>query len=296
MRLTPRLAIYLTLPPLMWAGNAVLGRSLASSVSPGLLNGLRWTLALCLLLPLARTLWAAPALLRRHWRYYAVLGLLGMGCYNALQYQALHTSSALNVTLIASSMPVWMLLVGMLMYGVRPRGRELIGALLSLVGVALVIGRGSWATLMAVHFVAGDLLMLLAVFLWAIYSWLLVRPPFAEKPPWDWAGALVAQMLFGVVFAGLLGGAEAAVGLTVLEWRPSLLLALAYLAIGPSLIAYRCWGLGVAEAGPAMAAFFFNLTPALTALLSASLLGEWPAWYHGAAFGLIVAGIVVARR
>jgi drug/metabolite transporter (DMT)-like permease len=52
----------------------------------------------------------------------------------------------------------------------------------------------------------------------------------------------------------------------------------------------------VAEAGPALAAFFVNLTPVFAALMSAALLGEWPASYHGAAFALIVSGIVVSAR
>ena len=77
---------------------------------------------------------------------------------------------------------------------------------------------------------------------------------------------------------------------------PGLAWALVYVAVGPSLIAYRCWGLGVAEAGPAMAAFFGNLTPVFAALLSAALLGEWPQWFHGAAFLLIAAGILVSSR
>jgi drug/metabolite transporter (DMT)-like permease len=69
-----------------------------------------------------------------------------------------------------------------------------------------------------------------------------------------------------------------------------------YVAVGPSLIAYRCWGMGVAAVGPAVAAFFSNLTPVFAALLSAALLGEWPQWFHGAAFVLIVAGIAVSSR
>ena len=294
MRLTPRLTLFLTLPPLLWAGNAVLGRHVVGSISPVLFNGLRWLLAFALLVPLAGTLWAAPQHLRAHWRYYALLGLLGMGSYNALLYVAVRTSGALNVTLIASSMPAWMLAVGALVYGVRPRPRDLLGALLSLIGVAVVIGQGSWARLMAVHFVIGDLLMLGAIVLWSVYSWMLARPPFEQRPPWDWAGVLMAQTLFGMPWAMLFAGLESAAGYGHMTWNWGVMAALAYVAIGASLLAYRCWGLGVAEAGPAMAAIFFNLTPLFTAVLSASLLGEWPAPYHGAAFVLIVAGIVVS--
>lgn len=300
MQLTPRLALLLTLPPLMWAGNAVVGRLMAPSVPPLSLNAMRWALAFVLLLPLARGLFSRLGEVRQRWPYLALTGLLGMGCYNALQYQALRSSSALNVTLIAASLPVWMLAVGALAFKTRATRRQLVGAILSLLGVATVLARGHLARLADVHFVPGDLLMLLAIFSWAIYSWLLARPPGhmqgAQRPDWNWAEALMAQLLFGLVFAGSMAGVEQAVTTQAIAWGPGLALTLAYVAIGPSLIAYRCWGLGVSQAGPAIAAFFGNLTPVFAALMSAALLGEWPQWYHGLAFALIAAGIVVSAR
>lgn len=72
--------------------------------------------------------------------------------------------------------------------------------------------------------------------------------------------------------------------------------ALAYVAVGPAIIAFRCWGEGVRQAGPGVGAFFVNLTPLFTALLSSAILGETPHGYHAAAFLLIVAGIVVSAR
>lgn len=304
MLLNPRLALLLTLPPLLWAGNAVVGRLMVGSVPPLALNALRWSLAFLLLLPLGWRLLARPAALLQRWRYFALLGLLGMGCYNALQYAALRSSSPLNVTLIAASLPVWMLSLGALVFRVPPTRRQLIGASLSLLGVAFVIARGDPAALARVHFVIGDLLMLTAVFIWALYSWLLVRPPAHmqadARPDWNWAESLLAQMVFGLGFAGLMAGVEQTVLTATLpepiRWGPGLAATLAFVAIGPSLIAYRCWGLGVAQAGPAMAAFFGNLTPVFAALMSAALLGEWPQWYHGVAFALIAAGIIVSAR
>jgi len=302
MHLTPRLAILLTLPPLLWAGNAVVGRLMAGSVPPLALNAMRWSLALLLLAPLARRLFRPQELhkLASRWRYFAITGVLGMGCYNALQYQALRTSSVLNVTLIAASLPVWMLAVGALGFGVRPTKRQMLGALLSLAGVALVIARGHPLALAQVHFVIGDLLMVGAIFSWAIYSWLLARPPQSmrgdARPDWNWAELLMAQMLFGLMFGAGSAGLEQLAGAQPIAWGSGLAWALVYVAVGPSLIAYRCWGMGVAEAGPAIAAFFNNLTPVFAALMSAALLGEWPQWFHGAAFLLIAAGILVSSR
>lgn len=300
MLLKPRLILLLTLPPLMWAANAVVGRLMVGSVPPLALNAMRWALAALILLPLAWRVLARPAPLLQGWRYLALTGFLGMGCYNALQYQALSTSTPLNVTLIAASMPVWMLAVGALMFGVRPKRQQLSGAVLSLLGVALVITRGSPGALAELQFVSGDLLMLLAVFTWAVYSWLLARPPASllggSRPDWTWAELLMAQIIFGLAFAGAMAGAEQLGQPVPIDWGPGLALALAFVAIGPSLLAYRCWAQGLAQAGPATAAFFNNLTPVFAALLSAALLGEAPHWYHGIAFALIVAGIWVSSR
>lgn len=302
MTLSPRLVLLLTVPPLMWAGNAVVGSVAIRDIGPLWLNAARWTLALALLLPLGwRALGSAAArqavVLR--WRHLALLGLLGVGAYNALQYQALRTSSPINVTLIAASGPVWMMALGAAFYRERPRRAQLLGAALSVAGVLVVLARGELQALARVQLVAGDLLMLLAVLCWCGYSWQLARPPASlrgdARPPWGWAEFLLLQVMLGLVWA--VGGAA----LGELVWptappsfSPLLVAVLLFVAVGPSLLAYRCWGLAVADAGPQMAAFFANLTPLFAALLSAALLGQWPRGHHALGFVLIVGGILVS--
>ena len=300
-----RTALLMTVPPLMWAGNAVVGRMLVGHVPPQTLNFSRWVLAAVLLAPLG---WHALRNLREivaAWPYLLAIGCLGVGAYNAFQYLALTTTTPLNVTLIAASMPLWMLAVGAVGFGQRPAPRQLAGALLSLAGVVLVVSRGSWATLVDVQLVAGDLYILIAALSWAIYSWLLARPPAALRPPsretlqaWGWAGILLLQMLFGLLAAGAAAAGEALlIDTPPTDWYNGWLgAALLFLAIGPSIVAYRCWGLGIALGGPALAAFFANLTPVFAALLSALLLGEAPRGYHAMAFALIAGGIVVSAR
>ena len=122
--LTLRVALLLTVPPLMWAGNALVGRLLAGTLPPLTLNALRWVVALAILLPMGWGVIATPARraeIRARFGRLALLGGLGVGAYNALQYLALQTSTPINVTLIASSVPVWMMLVGIIFYGEHPR-------------------------------------------------------------------------------------------------------------------------------------------------------------------------------
>ncbi len=119
-RLTPATILLLATPPLLWAANAVLGRLLKDVASPLTLNFIRWVLAFVVLLPMAHRVLRRDHPMWRHWRRYSVLGLLGVGIYNAFQYLALQTSTPLNVTLVTSSAPFWMLLIGALL---RPAPR-----------------------------------------------------------------------------------------------------------------------------------------------------------------------------
>ena len=80
------------------------------------------------------------------------------------------------------------------------------------------------------------------------------------------------------------------------RWSWQLVAIIVFIAVGASVIAFRAWGLAVAEGGPALAAIFYNLTPLIAAVLSVLVIGEWPQGYHGVAFLLIVAGIAVASR
>ena len=303
--LTPRLALMLSVPPLLWAGNAVVGRIAIQSISPLWLNALRWAIALAILLPLGWRAFATPARraqLDARWPHLALLSLTGVGAYNALQYMALKTSTPLNVTLIAASSPVGMLAIGAAVYGERPRRAQVLGAVLSLAGVAVVLSRGTPAALLAVQLVPGDLLMLCAIVFWCVYSWLLARPPQhmrgEQRPDWHWAEFLCIQIAPGLLWATSFAsiGSWLQPAAHTLQWTPALLAAVAYVGIFPSLVAYRLWGLGIAQAGPTIAAFFGNLTPLFAALLGAATLGEWPQLYHGLAFALIVAGIVVSSR
>jgi drug/metabolite transporter (DMT)-like permease len=98
------------------------------------------------------------------------------------------------------------------------------------------------------------------------------------------------------VWAGGAAGLEAAVGSREAVWSPAVLLAVAYIVVGPSLVAYALWGRAVAAVGPTTAGIFANLTPLFAALLSTAMLGEAPHGYHAVAFALIVAGILVSSR
>lgn len=287
---------YLITATALWAGNAIAGRVLVGSISPITLSAVRWGLAALLLLPLGWRVFKPGSALWQNKKRFVLLGLFGVGSYNVLLYLALQTSTAINVTLIGASMPIWMLFIGGVFYQVKPSMLQMIGAVVSLLGVGTVLTRGDLAALLSMQMVIGDLLIMLATILWAFYSWMLSRPGSSTERQWPWAEFLMAQVMVGLLWTGIFDGFEIATGHAFIDlnwWTASLIL---FVAIGPSLIAYRCWGLGVNGAGPTVAAFFANFIPLFTALLSAAMLGEPPQFFHGVAFALIVAGIAISSK
>ena len=293
-KLTIATVAYLLIATALWAGNAVVGRLLVGSVSPITLSAARWGLAALLLLPLGWRVFKPDSALWQNKKRFILLGLFGVGSYNVLLYLALQTSTAINVTLIGASMPIWMLFIGAVWYQVKPSLLQLLGAIVSLIGVAIVLTRGELSALLSMEMVVGDLFIMLATILWAFYSWMLSRPGSSTERQWQWADFLMAQVLVGLLWTSFFDGFEIAMGHAHFElnaWTGSLIL---FVAVGPSLIAYRCWGLGVNGAGPTVAAFFANFIPLFTALLSAAMLGEPPQLFHGVAFALIALGIWVS--
>jgi drug/metabolite transporter (DMT)-like permease len=139
----------------------------------------------------------------------------------------------------------------------------------------------------SLHWVAGDLYVLLATAAWAYYSWKLAHPtPESASLRVDWAAFLLGQVVFGLGWSLLFAAAEWTLTDARLQWSWPLMAALLFIAVGPAVLAYRAWGAGVAQAGPAVAGFFINLTPLFTAMLSLAFLGEAPRLFH--AIGLCI--------
>jgi len=288
-------ALFLLLvPPLLWASNAIVGRVAVDLIAPFTLNNLRWLVVGAILLPFAwRPLRSNLPIIRARWRSLAVMGFLAVGCYNALQYLALHYSTPLNLTLIGSSGPIFILLIGRSFFGERVTGRQLAGSGLSMLGVLVVLARGVPAELLQLRINGGDLFMLLATLCWSAYTWLLQR---YRPPELSLAAMLLVQIIFGVVTFAPLTLIEAGWSSSVTHWNGQTALIVVYVAIFPALLAYFCWDRGVARVGAQLPVFFANLTPVFTAIMSALWLGDLPQPYHAVGLALIIAGIQLARR
>ena len=291
--LSPSTLLFLVLPPLLWASNAIVGRLAAGAIPPITLNFLRWVVAILVLLPFVwRRLRQDWPLARRAWVVLAATGFLSTTTYNALQYFALTTSSPINVALITASGPIFTLLMGWLFFQATISRAATLGAVVSLIGVTWVLLRGELLNATRIDFVSGDLFMLLAIALWSLYTWLLRARP-AEMSGYS---VLIMQMAWGLLFAVPMVLAEWFLGgYSAIAWSPKIYSMILFVALGPALLAYLCYQQAVLRTGSQLPMFFLNLTPVFAALLAVVLLGEFPELYHVVGLVLIVAGIVLAN-
>jgi drug/metabolite transporter (DMT)-like permease len=287
-----RWLLLMAVPPLLWAGNALLARATIGDIPPIALSFWRWVVALAITLPFtAREIFAHRADLLRAWRRLAVLGLLGIGAYNTLLYLALQTTTAINATLVGASMPLMILVLARVWLAEPIRPPQVAGILVSLLGVLTVISHGDLSRLLGLEVSPGDGLMLVATLGWAIYSVLLKRP----LPPVSTLALLTVLIAIGIIFIlpvylwELSSGARMAAG-----WVPPA--AILYTGTLASLVAYTLWNRGVREIGAATAGQYSYLIPLFTALLGVGLLREPFHWHHAIGGGLIFLGFVLANR
>jgi drug/metabolite transporter (DMT)-like permease len=282
----------LTLTALLWSTNFIIGRAVRDDVSPATLNFLRWAIALLILVPITlRDLHTHRATLMRHWKLIALLGFTGIAAFQTLGYLALTKTTALNTILLLALAPLAIVALSWLAQGERVTRVQALGLGISLVGAAVLILHGDPTTLTELRFNTGDLWMLLAVALWAVYSVLLRRRP-AEVPPLALHTMSVAA---GTLWMLPAFGWQATHG-SALPSSTATWMAVGFIAVFSSALAHALWVRGVATIGPNRAGVFIHLIPVFGAVLAITFLDEELAAYHAAGAALALCGIVLTSR
>lgn len=281
--------LLLLLPPLFWAGNSVVARGMAELIPAVAMSFWRWMIALLVLLPFT---WRQTCndwpIIKKGWKIIFLLGLLGIGSFNTLLYTAAHTTTAINIALAQSVMPVVIVLVSYFIFRDGISVRQGIAILLCMLGAGYVVIHGDINRLLTLRFVIGDLIMLLAVCLYALYSVLLRKRPAGIHP----LSFLTSTFAVGVLLLLPLYIWEAQSSPPLTLSSP-VILSLAYVALCPSILAYLCWNRGIHEIGATKAGLYINLIPLFAALLAVIFLGESFESYHSVGIGLIVSGLLL---
>lgn len=281
----------LVLTTLIWAGHSIVGRLAVGEIGPMTLVCLRWAFAL---VPIG--LMARPSLrrdwpiLKARWVYIAAMGALGYTAFNALFYAAAHRTSALNLSILQGAVPALVLIGARVFLGVRVTPLQAAGAFVTMIGVVTIAAQGDPGRLAALAFNSGDVMMVVAVILYAGFTVAL-----REKPAVSTFSMLAGMALAAFATSVPLMLWEIASGGYVTPTARGLM-ALVYAALGPAFIAQVLFMRGVELIGPGRAGVYVNLVPVFGAIMAVGLLGEPFASYHLVALALVVGGIAIAQR
>lgn len=283
--------LLLTLCGLFWSGNAIASRLAVGEITPLTLVQLRWLFVIAVLWPLY------GAGVRAHWpmirprlTWIVVMAVLGLTGFNVLFYVAAHTTTAINLGIIQGAMPAFVMLGAYLAHGTRVSAIQVAGVGITMVGVTVVATQGAPLALLSTVLNQGDLLMLIACALYAVYTVALQTRPVIPGPVFFTLLAVVAALssvpliVYEAATTGLVMPSVKGVLLTV------------WIAIFPSTLAQLFIMRGVELIGPGRAGVYINLVPVFTAIMAVVLIHEPFALYHAIALGLVLAGIFLAQR
>jgi drug/metabolite transporter (DMT)-like permease len=271
--------------PALFAANLVVARWAESAALPPLfLAFARWALAFALLLPaVGPRLWSHRHLLMAHFpRLSLAVGPQYIG--------ARHTSAA-NIAIIFAACPALVMLLETLVWKAPLARKQAGGMLLAILGVLVVLSKGDLSALGGMAFGTGDLWVVLAASGWVLYTVLGKRMPL---PPLPSVVKLAALIGGGALVLAPFAVLEASLGDVANFGDPRLYIAVAFLAVVPSLGAYFCFDRLVQTVGPARASLSVYLIPLFATLAAWPLLGEAPRLYHAAGFGIILGGVALA--
>lgn len=267
----------------------MLGRLLHAEVPPVALSFWRWALALLLFLPFAwphlKHDWPA---IRRHWRALALLGFFGMAGFHTFLYLSVNYTTATNAALLIAICPVLVPVFAWVADREPVTPRLVLATVLSLAGVAVVVTRGDLGQLRALSFNRGDLIMLIAVVTWSVYTVLLRRRPALHRQ-----SLLVASMAFATAMLLPVYLWES-IAVRSMPVNREALLAIVYVVLFASILAFLCFNRGIEVLGPNKGGLFLHLIPAFAALLAFVFLGERLQPFHAVGIAAIAGGIVLA--
>jgi len=283
--------LLLSLTALLWSGNAIAGKLGAGHISPFLLTWFRWVLACSVLLFFSlKHLKRDVHIIKRHWKFLFLLGAFGFAIFNALMYLALNHTSAINVAIEQASMPLIVFILNYLLFRTRVTAYQVIGFLITLIGVAITVTRGNLLGIGEQSLNIGDLLMVGAIMVYGIYSVLLRSKPNIHP----------MSFLCVLGFAALITTTPMA----LYEYMSNRLLwpdlqgwgVVIYAGIFPSVLAQLFWVLGLEKIGSNRGGLFINLVPIFGAILAVIILGETFEAYHAIGLALVLGGITLAQK
>ncbi len=283
-------AALLAFASLCWGGNIFIGRAMHAEVPPVGLSFWRWLLACCLFLPFVwprlRQDWP---LVRQHWRVLVALAFFGMAAFHTSLYLSVNYTTATNAALLVAICPVLVPILSWAIFREQITPRLIVATAISLIGVAVIVTRGQPGQILALELNRGDLIVMISVVTWSLYTVLVKRRPAGLHPQ----SLLAVTMMMAVVmlFPAYLWES---VMVRPMPVTVESAMTIVYVAVFASLMAFLAFNRGIEVLGPNKGGLFMHLIPVFAACLAVIFLGERLQFFHALGIAAIFFGIVLA--
>lgn len=277
---------------IIWSGNFVVARGLIDSIPPVSLAYWRWVVAVIVFLPFAlKSCVSEWFVIKRHILYLTTAAILGVSIFNTLIYIASHTTTAVNLSLIAITFPVFMVVLTRIFYYELITINKWIGIVLVIIGVVTLITKGDLAILKNISFVTGDLWMLLAAITFAVYSLMVKQKPMQLSTRSFQFSTFVLGLIFLTPFYVW---ESMTTGFKILVVDSSTFYSIIYLGIFASLVAFILWAKAIHILGPAKSSMIYYTLPVFSGIAAYIFLGEAITMNHLLSMFLIIVGVITA--
>lgn len=276
----------------IWSGNFIVARGLSDSIPPVSLAFFRWLVAVIVFTPFAiKNLLKEWPIIKKHFAYFAITSFLGITTFNTLIYFAGHTTTAMNLSLIAITFPIFIILLSRVLYKELLTGKKGIGIVLVLTGVIFLITKGKIATLLDISFNIGDVWMLLASIIFSVYSLFLKNKPKELSVQTLQLATFILGLLF--LFPFFLWEQSS---VNELFLNQTTIPAILYVGIFASLSAYVLWNKAIVILGPSKAGMVYYTLPLFSGFLGYMFLNESVSMIHFYSMAFIFSGIVITNH
>ena len=282
--------LILILTTIFWSGNFIVGKAASMfQIPPFSLNFYRWFFAGLILLPFTyKEILTNSNYIKKNWMVISFMGVITISTFNSVVYFALNYTQVINAVLVLAAIPAITIIISSLMKVDKTNILQVIGLLLSIIGISAIISNADLNKILSLSFNKGDIWMLVCVLSWSIYSTLL------KKHSFKFSQFTLIQLMVtvGIIFLIPQFFYERSIGLEV-NFNKAFFVILFYVVIFPALAAYYCWQKGVEIVGPNRATMFVQLMPLLSAVMAIIIFNEKFEMYHFIGASFILSGILV---
>jgi len=284
--------LFLVFTTAFWGGNFVVGKVVVQFIQPFMMSMSRWAIALSLLIPLLyRQGWPERKTWINHWKSFLFMGITGVFGFNTLVYFAVKYTTSVNAALVNSLTPVVIVILSGVFLSEKLTVKQLMGVFFSFVGVVIVVSQGDIGTFLQLQWNTGDMIMVIAVLFWGIYSILMKRVTVTIDSLTATTFSAIIGWLLLIPFA-----IWEVMQTNHLQWNITSITGLLYIGVFASVLAFLGWNEGVIQLGPGKASVFINLIPVFAAIFSFIFLHEGLSLYQLLGGGFVITGVLITNH